>query len=545
MNLVEKKSVFDWWRKRGWAQILSWLVIGLGLITLFGWIFNINEIIRPVFGLVAMNPTTALLFIVLSVAICFMNCKPVGEASVRYGYIMAAVVGVVALLRLTVIPEIDLYFLKATLEADAERLMAGSAISNRMAPNTSVTFVIASLAIMFLKQEKKFIRGSQRLSTIVALFGILSIVGYELHVPEFYDALARFPMSLSTAVAFVLLSQSILWSQKKSGPIKEFSKDTRVSRRARMLVPFLVLIPLLIGVVVINQYKRGNMSVELGLALFITFCIVIFPIIIWYYVRAENYAAENRKKAAEIRKLLEKTNAQNQRLMGFANTVSHNLRANAVNIQSLLQFVKLDDKPFAQDELFPMLENASSGLKETIDNLFEITKMENKAGEGMVAINVKEVVDRAVSAIGFTSTQAGVSIEVEVDDDLNVLAVPAYLDSIISNLISNAIKYRSKDRAPVVIVHSGVHGERVSLSVEDNGLGMDLNVVGNKLFGMYKTFHGNKDASGIGLFLVKGQVESMNGTIEVESEVDAGTTFTVTLDAAVNAIPTERIKQSA
>ena len=65
------------------------------------------------------------------------------------------------------------------------------------------------------------------------------------------------------------------------------------------------------------------------------------------------------------------------------------------------------------------------------------------------------------------------------------------------------------------------------LNVMDNGLGIDLDKYGKKLFGMYKTFHRNKDARGIGLFITKNQVESMGGKISVVSEVNVGTTFTV------------------
>ena len=95
------------------------------------------------------------------------------------------------------------------------------------------------------------------------------------------------------------------------------------------------------------------------------------------------------------------------------------------------------------------------------------------------------------------------------------------------NLISNAIKYRHPDRKPVVDLYTYMEGGKYCLMVKDNGLGIDLKKYGNKIFNMYQTFHDREDAVGIGLFIVKNQVEMLQGTIEVESTVDLGTTFII------------------
>jgi signal transduction histidine kinase len=123
--------------------------------------------------------------------------------------------------------------------------------------------------------------------------------------------------------------------------------------------------------------------------------------------------------------------------------------------------------------------------------------------------------------------ESGVVITNHVSDKLNIEAIPAYLDSILLNLITNAIKYRSPNRAPTIDISSKNQGDYLVLSVKDNGLGLDLNKYKDKLFGMYKTFHNNPNSRGIGLFITKNQIEAMNGKIEVESKVDEGTTFKI------------------
>ena len=95
------------------------------------------------------------------------------------------------------------------------------------------------------------------------------------------------------------------------------------------------------------------------------------------------------------------------------------------------------------------------------------------------------------------------------------------------NIFTNAIKYKAPKRYPKITINcEHVKGFTI-LSVTDNGLGIDLEKHGHKLFGMYKTFHGNRDARGIGLFITKNQIEAMKGKIEAESELDKGTTFKI------------------
>ena len=101
------------------------------------------------------------------------------------------------------------------------------------------------------------------------------------------------------------------------------------------------------------------------------------------------------------------------------------------------------------------------------------------------------------------------------------------MDSILLNLIDNAFKYRKEDQPLILEFTAEEDDDYIVLKISDNGVGLDLDQHGSKIFGLYKTFHGNKDARGMGLFIVKSQVEDMGGKIEVSSVVGEGTTFTV------------------
>ena len=104
---------------------------------------------------------------------------------------------------------------------------------------------------------------------------------------------------------------------------------------------------------------------------------------------------------------------------------------------------------------------------------------------------------------------------------------PAYLESIILNFLSNAVKYSHPQRTPVISFDLFHENNKPVLSITDNGIGIDLKRNGDKLFGMYKTFHGNPDARGIGLFITKNQIEFMGGHVEAESELNVGSTFKI------------------
>src|SRR5206468_2921750 len=98
-----------------------------------------------------------------------------------------------------------------------------------------------------------------------------------------------------------------------------------------------------------------------------------------------------------------------------------------------------------------------------------------------------------------------------------------YMDSILLNVLSNAVKYRRADQPLVVELKTEVKNNELQLTIKDNGRGINLEQHKNNIFGLYKTFHGNQDAKGVGLFITKWQIEAMSGKIEVTSEENKGT----------------------
>ncbi len=232
----------------------------------------------------------------------------------------------------------------------------------------------------------------------------------------------------------------------------------------------------------------------------------------------------------EIKSLLDVTADQNRRLLNFAHIVSHNLRSHSGNFSMLLELLDKETNPEAQKEMMDLLREASDNLKETIAHLNEVVQMNSSTEDNLRQVSLNKAAESAVGSIQALLKANNATCVINIPENTHVQAVPAYLDSILLNFVTNSVKYRSPDRNPAITITAiPAPNHFIMLSITDNGMGIDLKKHGSKLFGMYKTFHGNKDARGIGLFITKNQIEAMGGKIEAESEPGIGTTFKIFL----------------
>ncbi len=241
---------------------------------------------------------------------------------------------------------------------------------------------------------------------------------------------------------------------------------------------------------------------------------------------------ESKALEIELNKSYNVATEQNRRLLNFSYIVSHNLRMHAVNIESLLSLLDESESEEESKEVLELLHKASRHLDETLHNLNEVVAMQNALNLEIGPQVLKDHIDHAIGIMQSQIEHKHALVVNNVKEKVIVNYNPAYLDSIILNFISNAIKYSHPDRQPMVTIdcfreHQNMTKSKWILQISDNGLGIDMKRHGHKLFGMYKTFHGNKDAKGMGLFMTKYQIEAMGGDVEVESESGKGTTFRI------------------
>jgi signal transduction histidine kinase len=182
-----------------------------------------------------------------------------------------------------------------------------------------------------------------------------------------------------------------------------------------------------------------------------------------------------------------------------------------------------------ENNILQLVKKASDNLKGTIAHLNEVVQMNLETSSNLVELSLYHFAEAAINNLNLLASDAQVKIINNINPKDKVKGISAYIDSILLNFLTNAIKYSSKERNSFVELSTQIEGQFLILTIADNGLGIDLTTQGSKLFGMYQTFHGNTDARGIGLFITKNQIETIGGKIEVQSEVNKGTTFKVYL----------------
>ena len=230
--------------------------------------------------------------------------------------------------------------------------------------------------------------------------------------------------------------------------------------------------------------------------------------------------------ATDITKLTE----QNNQLANFAQIASHNLRAPVSNLSSLLDLYDLSETAEEKEFTFNKFKKVIGHLTETLNILIEAIKIREKKGSELKikTLSFQKVFTKTKETISADIIKVNAIITADFSAIRTIKYNEPYLESIIINLLSNSLRYSSPERAPKIQVKTSIKEGKTQLTITDNGLGIDLKKHGHKLFGLNKVFHRHKDSKGVGLYIVKNQITSLKGTISCISEVDKGTTFTIT-----------------
>src|SRR5690606_31127285 len=263
----------------------------------------------------------------------------------------------------------------------------------------------------------------------------------------------------------------------------------------------------------------------------------VYPVEVHLQLITEDYKSifvaiiidiSERKKAEKIIKRNADLLAfQNTQLGDFCNIVSHNLRSPLVNMNMLVELIEeckdINDKEKLIGKFKPIINNVNETFNELLESLQVQQDLEVKSEKVVVKDYLKKAVKRFEGQIMLSDA----IIKTDFDEAPEVFFPPKYFSSMLHNLISNALKYKSPHRKPVIHIKTRTENGNVILSVKDNGLGIDLDRHKEDLFKIRKVFHYHPDAKGFGLYITKIQVETMGGRIWVESQPNEGRTFFV------------------
>lgn len=248
--------------------------------------------------------------------------------------------------------------------------------------------------------------------------------------------------------------------------------------------------------------------------------------------QAEVIQRKNQDLTAEVERQthhLRETNfelvEQNSRLEQFAFIISHNLRAPLARVQGLASILKNSTSAEEREKIVQLLVQSSQEFDTVISDLSNILSIQKSNTRIRSEVKLAEMADKVIQALEDEIKHVHAIVKNGIAKTEKIHSLPPYIESIFYNLVSNAIKYRDPTRPLEVNITSAPQAPFVCVTITDNGLGIDLQRHRDQLFSLYKRFHLHAEGKGLGLYLVKTQMEALGGRIEVDSEVNVGTTF--------------------
>jgi PAS domain S-box-containing protein len=251
--------------------------------------------------------------------------------------------------------------------------------------------------------------------------------------------------------------------------------------------------------------------------------------IISHWISIQTDITDEKKLETEKEHLIRELTQNNKDLKQFSYITSHNLRAPLSNLIGLLNLI--EDIPVDNPELQEIIAGFTKSthlLNETINDLVKVIIIKDNPSMQKEEVSLKEVFENVFSQLSFQIELHKPIIKLKFDRVPLLNTNKAYIESILLNLLTNSIKYKSENRKLKISIMAEQIDHQAILTFKDNGIGIDLERNRDKVFGLYQRFHNYPDSKGLGLYLVKSQVETMGGTISIDSEVNKGTTFTIT-----------------
>jgi PAS domain S-box-containing protein len=241
--------------------------------------------------------------------------------------------------------------------------------------------------------------------------------------------------------------------------------------------------------------------------------------------RAEEKIVEQNAKLVALTDDLVRKNNQ---LEEFTQIVSHNLRAPVGNITTLLSLHENAASPEEQKEYFNLLKESSATTLNMLNDVNEVLKIKQNKNIEKQRLKFQDVLHQVVAMVNAKISQLSAEILADFSGCPDIEYPAIYLESIMMNLLDNALKYSHPDRQPKIRFRTYVdRSGNTVMEVSDNGLGLNLARYGHHLFKLRKTFHKHPESRGIGLFIIKSQIETMGGEITIRSTENEGATFFV------------------
>lgn len=233
------------------------------------------------------------------------------------------------------------------------------------------------------------------------------------------------------------------------------------------------------------------------------------------------------KSEEYTQKLFQDLSESYKNLEQFSFIVSHNLRSPLSNVKGFLTLYEPQEELSENDQVVQSVKESTEHLDMILTDLNVILGPKKQALETKSQVLLSDLVEEVKISLSEEIYRNRIVIKQEFNPDIKLITIKTVLNSVLFNLFQNAIKYKSLSAPPEIKVIAFQHQDLMEIRIQDNGIGIDLERYKDRLFKLYNRFSNTQEGKGIGLYLVKSNVEMLGGRIDVESQVNAGSTFII------------------
>ncbi|MCV9385376.1 sensor histidine kinase [Reichenbachiella ulvae] len=231
----------------------------------------------------------------------------------------------------------------------------------------------------------------------------------------------------------------------------------------------------------------------------------------------------------EKNELISTLQRQNEDLERFAHIISHNLRIPLVNLMGLTQIMDESNLSTDNKEILGLMKQSTNNLDMIIKDLNKTVSIRDKKHEHYEVIYLTNCLDKLKSDLAEKINKHEVTINSNISKEDKMLSIPGFMNNIFAQLLDNSIKFRHKDRKPVIDISYRSTEKSHDFLIEDNGIGIDMKNNRERLFKLYEKFYPEYEGRGVGLYMAYNQINALKGNINIESEPGKGTLINISI----------------